>query len=353
MSKTIFVSHAVNDKALADAFVDLLQTGGNIAYDEIFCSSLEGLGIPAGVNFIDHIKDQIQSPKLVIAIISRNYLASQFCMCELGAAWAMSHNLLPLLVPPLKYADVQGVLKASQLVCIDDENALSQFANDLKDIIPKTKVSIPRWNVKSRKFIQHLPERLLECGAPSIVPAAEYEALQNELTETKDALAESDDENERLENLVKELEQCKDKREVRGVKKRHSSEQEQFDELVSSAAQQLEDLPRAVSLVACKAYGFGEPVHVDPFKDKDVRDEADEAAAKQYLDADENYYSLNREHPKLKKVIKMIERLARFLDEASPKLFESFEEENEFPLSIQNREFWEWALDPRLVRVYV
>ncbi|WP_213991534.1 toll/interleukin-1 receptor domain-containing protein [Sodalis sp. dw_96] len=353
MSKQIFISHAVSNKALADAFVDLLQTGVNLAYDDVFCSSLEGLGISAGDNFIDHIKGQIQSPKLVVAIISKNYLASQFCMCELGAAWAMSHKLLPLLVPPLKYADVQGVLKASQLVRIDDENALSQFANDLKDIVPSVKVSIPRWNVKSKKFIQHLPDRISECGAPSIIPIEEYEALKKELSETKAALAEIDDDNEKLSILVKELEQCKDQSEVRAVKKRHSSEKDEFDELIRIAVAQLMELPRVVSLVMCKAFGSGESTYLDPFKDKDTRDEADEAVGKQYLDVDNSCYSLNRQHPKIKKTIKMLENLDVFIDEISKEFVAAFEEENEFLLSLKNREFWEWALDKRLARLSV
>lgn len=353
MSKQIFVSHAVNDKPLADAFVDLLQTGLNLGYDEIFCSSLEGLGIPAGENFIEHIKNQIQSPKLVVAIISKNYLASQFCMCELGAAWAMSHNLLPLLVPPLKYSDVQGVLKASQIVRIDDENGLSQFANGIDDNIQEIKVNIPRWNVKSKKFVQNFPARLKECKAPSIIPTAEHDALKEELEKTKEALVESDDENERLTALVKDLEKCKDKLEVQVVRKKHSCEEDEFDSLAHTASKKLQELPRVVSLIICKSYGQGEPVHIDPFKDKDTRDDADEAVGKQYLDGDENWYSLNKDHPKVKKVIKSIEQLSDFIEEASPEFIEAIEEKNEFPISLENREFWEWALDERLERIYV
>lgn len=58
MSKSIFISHAVADKALVDRFVELLQIGSNVNGEDIFCSSLEGMGIPTGKNFIEFIKSQ-------------------------------------------------------------------------------------------------------------------------------------------------------------------------------------------------------------------------------------------------------------------------------------------------------
>jgi len=48
----VFISHSVKDKELANAMVDLLQTGIGINTNDIFCSSVEGLGIPGGANFI-------------------------------------------------------------------------------------------------------------------------------------------------------------------------------------------------------------------------------------------------------------------------------------------------------------
>jgi len=99
--KEIFISHATKDKLLADALVDLLETAMEIPSSSIFCSSLDGLGVPSGKDFIQFIKEQIQQPKVVITLLTENYFASEFCLCELGATWAMSHNILPLLVPPI------------------------------------------------------------------------------------------------------------------------------------------------------------------------------------------------------------------------------------------------------------
>ncbi len=81
--RPFFISHAVKDQKLVDALVDALTTSGVASPDDIFCSSLEGMGIPRGQNFIDFIKGQLDRPRLVVIILSQNYYESAFCMCEL------------------------------------------------------------------------------------------------------------------------------------------------------------------------------------------------------------------------------------------------------------------------------
>ena len=72
-SKAIFISHAVSNKKLAEMLVDLFETGIGISDSDVFCSSLEGLGIPSGKNFIDFIRNQIKEPKVVILLLTQDY----------------------------------------------------------------------------------------------------------------------------------------------------------------------------------------------------------------------------------------------------------------------------------------
>ncbi len=109
-SKIIFISHAAANKDIADKLVDLLGMGIGISDSEIFCSSLEGLGVPSGTNFVEFIRQQIKEPKVVILLLTVDYFSSQFCLCELGAAWVLSHNIIPLLVKPLEFRDMKAVL---------------------------------------------------------------------------------------------------------------------------------------------------------------------------------------------------------------------------------------------------
>jgi hypothetical protein len=75
----IFLSHAVADSKIADAFCRLLADGLNITRDQVFCSSLPGQSIPGGFNFVDHIEAKLSVSQIVICLFSKNYLDSQFC----------------------------------------------------------------------------------------------------------------------------------------------------------------------------------------------------------------------------------------------------------------------------------
>lgn len=74
----IFISHASRDKKLVDEFVDLLQTGIAIRQDQIVCTSLEGMGIPRGSNFVNLISEKLKGAKFVISVITPSYYESMF-----------------------------------------------------------------------------------------------------------------------------------------------------------------------------------------------------------------------------------------------------------------------------------
>jgi hypothetical protein len=103
-AKRIFVSHAHADKLLVDALVDLIGTGVGIPSEEVFCTALEGLGIPAGSNFIDYIKAQIQKPEVVLLLITDNYLKRPFCLARWVRPGQCHIRLSPSLVARLGQA---------------------------------------------------------------------------------------------------------------------------------------------------------------------------------------------------------------------------------------------------------
>ena len=70
----LFVSHAVKDGELAEEFVDLLYVGVGVHPDEVFCSSLPGMGIPTGTAFVEHIRSKVTAPELVLLLISPEFL---------------------------------------------------------------------------------------------------------------------------------------------------------------------------------------------------------------------------------------------------------------------------------------
>ena len=92
MSKKIFLSHAHADIALVERFVDFLKLGLDISRQDIYCSSLGT--VPTGQNFIENIQQNVSGCKLVILLITESFLQSKFCLCEVGAAWALGLEIV-------------------------------------------------------------------------------------------------------------------------------------------------------------------------------------------------------------------------------------------------------------------
>jgi uridine kinase len=150
------VSHAHADKLLVDALVDLIGTGVGIPSEEVFCTALEGLGIPAGSNFIDYIKGQIQKPEVVLLLITDNYLKRPFCLAEMGAAWAMSHKIIPLVCGTIGPSDVGGVLGATQILKLEEDTGLNQVCQELTAVLGIKNINITRWDAKKQQFLAFL-----------------------------------------------------------------------------------------------------------------------------------------------------------------------------------------------------
>ncbi|MFZ5957764.1 TIR domain-containing protein [Pseudomonas knackmussii] len=353
MSKVLFISHAVKDKALADALVDLLQTGIGLNSDQIFCSSLESLGIPSGANFVDHIKSEIQSPAAVLALITPNYFASQFCLCELGATWAMSLKLFPLLVKPLTYEDVRGVLTGVQLTQIDSATRLSELRDQLNASFGLKGDKSARWETKRDSFLKSLPKILKKLPVLDQISQSEHAKVLSELEDARQYMKEQEDELENLKSLVSKLEKAKDKNEVAAIKRTASDEAEQLEQLEADFGLLLDGLPKHVSYVACKEMGLNQEVKIDRFENAELASELENAAGRKLINIDEyGFCSLNDSHPKIKKVFNAYRALERCIENSSTALSESFEEEHDSPLSLDNSDYWTIRLDPRLDKVY-
>ncbi|WFU31285.1 toll/interleukin-1 receptor domain-containing protein [Bradyrhizobium brasilense] len=95
-----------------------------ILQDSIFCSSVDGHNIPPE-DFNAYIKNQIETPNLVILLMTPAYMESLYCLMELGAAWVQSSKSLPIVVPPVAFDVVTKTLDLRQAWKIDATNGSS------------------------------------------------------------------------------------------------------------------------------------------------------------------------------------------------------------------------------------
>lgn len=333
----IFVSHAAPDKVLVDKFVDLLIATLNITSDRFFCTSLEGLGIKPGEDFLSTIKSNIQSPKLVVFLITPNYLRSQFCLCEMGASWAMSHEVVILKTSNVSLSDLSSIVSSNQIVDIQDFSLLGGVADKIKSIL-RLEFSTARWTVKCKQFLKDVEKILGEMEFDPIVSLDKYNALLQEKDDFEKQLTESYLKIDNLEGLVKRLEGAKDAEEVSRIKLESLAGYEAFTTLCESVKTCLKKFPRIVHDVLFYHFKGQEfPFRKDLYYPSDYEDAEDDG----YISSGNSGYELNMDSPIVRRAVDAIHELKTFLeDKAGHELFDWYEEQYDHALNLSIKPFW-------------
>ena len=287
MGKSVFISHAVKDKALAAEIVTLIEEGIGVPEGEIFCSSLQGYGIPTGKNFVTFIKEQMLEPKVVVLLLTPAYFESQFCVSELGAAWIKSHAIFPILVPPLKHSDVKAVLLGTQVINIEDDIGYNELLETLRSEVECTPKSQTKWDTKRRAFLKALESLLPKVDAPSHVTADEYGKVINQLDEAQAELDVSEEEIRALKKRLAAIAALKDKAEVAAVEGEFAPDdaedlKPEYDRLLKDVAGYRGKFGNAVFMfVLCQHYHL-------PYTIEQEDDSQFEAAARRkYIDLEQ------------------------------------------------------------------
>ncbi|MGA8087442.1 MAG: toll/interleukin-1 receptor domain-containing protein [Terracidiphilus sp.] len=197
MTGRVFISHADKDSALANALTDLLLTGLNLQTSNIFCSSLAGLGIPAGQDFKSYIKQELADSTVVIALLTPNYYASAFCLCEAGAAWVLSKDFLPFVVSNSTFGEMKAVLQGTQALRLEEETALDEMRERIEKGLSVTSKHA-WWTKKKGEFLKKLSDIVASLEKPNRPSAKEY----------ADALKQRDDYRQVSEELEERLNRC-------------------------------------------------------------------------------------------------------------------------------------------------
>jgi hypothetical protein len=337
-SKKIFLSHSSKDEPLVDKLTDLLTTGCGVRADEILVTTLPGKGIPAGYdNYIEYLKQQIQKPALVILLLSENYFASQFCLCELGATWALSLPNFPIVVPPLKKSEVKATLAVTQLGIISDSDYLDELRDRVKTQLGDT-LPTATWNTKRDAFLGRLPRILKSLPSPEMVRRTELKEAQAQYQSALKEIQNKDEQIETLNAKISELEECKDSTDVKKVRRKYSSSDEEFEKLCHDAKRALS---KVASATAEAIYWDRRGERYVPADQSEWTD-AHEAEAIQEISVDERGCEPDSAHPRVNKAQDAVNNLDDFLSKLKDHtFFEAFEEEHQFPATVSNKEFWD------------
>jgi hypothetical protein len=147
-AKKVFISHSSTNKEIADHLCAFISRLG-VKQDRIFCSSVIGQGVDNGEKLNDKIADAIGKSSLLIFLISHDFLASSYCMEELGVGWYLAHNksvtCFYLILPDIDTSELKGFVNSKidrfTFLDLDHRSDLSQLA---EDICKKLRVKPPK-----------------------------------------------------------------------------------------------------------------------------------------------------------------------------------------------------------------
>ena len=156
----VFISHSTKDSAIVEEIIEILESIG-LNSTQIFCSSFNGYGIEYGENFLDRIKNEIDNNALVLFVLSENFYQSPVCLCEMGATWVKTNTHIPILIPPMDFKDIKGVIPLTQGFVINDSSALTQFKGQVESIFNIENIlNISTWERKRDRIVNRINKEI-------------------------------------------------------------------------------------------------------------------------------------------------------------------------------------------------
>ena len=158
----VFISHRSTDKAIADMLVDFL-TGTGIPKTSFFCSSLPGNDINEKISA--EVKAALKDSILNIAILSRDYYQSAYCLNEAGVLWYREDvPVIPIALPEIDSKNMYGFLNNEyKLRRLDSDTDISYIYDAVSEVVSALpcKASVITYEAQKLKerYFSHLDLR--------------------------------------------------------------------------------------------------------------------------------------------------------------------------------------------------
>ncbi len=170
-AKKIFVSHSSKDKDVIEKFTDyILQLGIGLSHEDIFCTSIEEMGIKNGEDIRSHIRENVQTADFSFLMISKNYKQSEICLNEMGAVWATENRVRYYLLPDLDFKEIGWLCDARKADRLGNSVVLDAIEEELTEFY-----GLPRkggvWSRQRQNFVDYLGIR--EDGSDGVKFASE------------------------------------------------------------------------------------------------------------------------------------------------------------------------------------
>lgn len=186
MNPIIFISHRTTDAKVADMLKDYLVATG-IPNDYIFCSSLPGNDVNSVIS--REVKEKITNSSVNIAILSKNYYESAYCLNEAGIIWLQDPNTPAIVIglPEINHTNMFGFLNSDfKLRRLDNANDISAIYDTVSSAVRATPVSFSVATAAGHKLSDRYAEYLksrVEPTVPEVQLATSTAPMENITTD--------------------------------------------------------------------------------------------------------------------------------------------------------------------------
>lgn len=158
-TRRVFISHSSRDRDIVERFVDnILQLGIGLDHEDIFCTSIEEMGVKNGEDIREHIRNNVQSADFSFLMFSRNYKESEICLNEMGAVWAVDNRVRYYLLPGVDFKEIGwlcDVKKANKLYDPVVLDTLERELTSFYDLLHRGEA----WSRQRQSFLDYMSSK--------------------------------------------------------------------------------------------------------------------------------------------------------------------------------------------------
>lgn len=248
-NKNIFISHSSVNKEIAEHLSAYLIRVG-VKEPNIFCSSIIGQGVVNGEKLNATIGKAIKKSKLIIFLLSHDFINSSYCLEELGVGWYLAQHhkatCFYLVLPDIALSELNGFVnsKIDKFSFVDPEQKEDVEFFGI-EVAKRLRLKRPEHQIivnASRTFFNAIDKNLSDLVVRAKNEKLEKEAKEKEVITLKNKIEQQADliEKQRKEKQIEFEKIEKEKREIKyrtiedlffllGV--RHGISKKQFDSI--------------------------------------------------------------------------------------------------------------------------
>lgn len=336
-----FLSHSTKDTEIVESFNEqFLRLALDASPDDVYCTSVKGT-LPTGEYFTEEILQNLMDAEVVIFLITKQFLNSDYCLAEIGAAWALKKKMYPLLLDQLDFNALKNTpLQSIQSIRVVDSSDISLLADQLhKGGLIEAPENV-LLNAKATLFLDTTKKYM---NSDEEVDTEKIQELKKEYEDAQKYIDDKEKEILSLKSTIEKIKQAKDSKEIDRIQLEGVDEVETFQNFAKEIRSCLKDLDPLVHVAI-----FYELFTDEDFKTSNRLEQLKHLVlGKLLLVDDETIITPNLEHPKIKKCEEKLIAFNTFL-QTSPELIQYLEKEYEDIIGLDNINFWKRTFDVRM-----